>query len=305
MAKRSIKNCPDFLACRLCVIYCWKSFNKGYNFASDLISIRGLHTKLREAPKLWESHFWEFRDSYLGVLGQNDIWVFVAWLSTKCTIRREGGTFAQVQAVVSLLNSCLFVARLCTKVVAPLLWPSVGVKPNTWKSWELESSGTPECSELDNKAQNTSPWGVIGVIGKVSKCRCPKWPRIGHLDICSPSYGQKKGRESNWQFDSWPLKVGNRPVPDVRSGSATRRWKALFEGYKIGWDLVAIRGRGEELWLSKVPGVQLGHVRDNFGTPFRESREFVPYSQVRAVVSLVCPNARGLSQHPRVSRMLN
>jgi hypothetical protein len=31
----------------------------------------------------------------------------------------------------------------------------------------------------------------------------------------------------------------------------------------------------------------------------------VPYSRVRAVVSLVCPSARGLSQHPRVSRMLN
>jgi hypothetical protein len=93
--------------------------------------------------------------------------------------------------------------------VAPLLWPSVGVKPNTWKSRESESSGTPECSELDSKAQNTSPWGVLGVIEKVSKCRCPKWPRIGHLDICSPSYGQKKGRESNWQFDSRPLKVWN------------------------------------------------------------------------------------------------
>jgi hypothetical protein len=36
--------------------------------------------------------------------------------------------------------------------VAPLLWPSVGVKPNTWKSRELESSGTPECSELNSKA---------------------------------------------------------------------------------------------------------------------------------------------------------
>ncbi len=58
--------------------------------------------------------------------------------------------------------------------VAPLLWPSVGVKPNTWKSRKSESSGTPECSELDSKAQNTSPWGVLGVIGKVSKCRCPK-----------------------------------------------------------------------------------------------------------------------------------
>jgi hypothetical protein len=31
----------------------------------------------------------------------------------------------------------------------------------------------------------------------------------------------------------------------------------------------------------------------------------VAYSRVRAVVSLVCPSARGKSQHPRVSRMLN
>jgi hypothetical protein len=66
------------------------------------------------------------------------------------------------------------------------------------KVGDLESSGTPECLEFDNKGQNTSPWGVLNVIWKVLKCKCPKWPRIGHLDICSPSYGQKKGRESNW-----------------------------------------------------------------------------------------------------------
>jgi hypothetical protein len=41
--------------------------------------------------------------------------------------------------------------------VATLLWPSVRVKPNTWKkSEDLESSRTPECLEFDNKAQNTS-----------------------------------------------------------------------------------------------------------------------------------------------------
>ncbi len=39
-------------------------------------------------------------------------------------------------------------------------------------------------------------------IGKVLKCGCPKWPRMSHLDICSTSYEQKQGRESNWQFDS-------------------------------------------------------------------------------------------------------
>jgi hypothetical protein len=92
---------------------------------------------------------------------------------------------------------------------------------HTPKVGDLESSGTPECLELNRKEKNTSPWGVLGVIGKVLKCRCPKSPRVGHLDICSPSYGQKKGQESNWQFDSRPLKVGSRPAPDVRWGSAT------------------------------------------------------------------------------------
>ncbi len=94
---------------------------------------------------------------------------------------------------------------------------------HTPKVGDLESSGTPECLEFNNKAQNTLHWGVFDVIGKVLKCKCPKWPRIGHLDICSPSYGQKKGQESNWQFDSRPLKVENRHVPDVRSGNATWR----------------------------------------------------------------------------------
>jgi hypothetical protein len=126
-------------------------------------------------------------------------------------------------------------------IVATPLWPSVGVKPNTPKVGDLESSGTPKCLEFDSKAQNTSPWGVLGVIGKVLKRRYRKWPRIGHLDICSPSYEQKKGRESNWQFDSRPLKVENRPLPDLWIESATWRWKDLDEGYNFGSNLVAIK----------------------------------------------------------------
>ncbi len=123
----------------------------------------------------------------------------------------------------------------------------MGVKLNTPKVGDLESSGTPECLEFDNKGQKTSNWGVLGVIRKVLKCRCLKWPRIGHLDICSPSYGQKKGWESNWQFDSRPLKVGNQPLPDLRIESARCRWKDLDEGYNFGLDLVAIRLRSREL----------------------------------------------------------
>ncbi len=123
----------------------------------------------------------------------------------------------------------------------------MGVKPNTPKVGDLESSETLECLGFDNKDQNTSMRSVLGVIGKVLKHKYRKWPRIGHLDICNPSYGQKKGRESNWQFDSRPLKVVNRPFPDLQIESARCRWKDLDEGYNFGSDLVAIRLRSREL----------------------------------------------------------
>jgi len=97
-------------------------------------------------------------------------------------------------------------------------WDSHSQKNGDW-----ESSGTPATSELDNRGQNTLPWGVIYIVGKVLKCKCRKWPRMSHLDICSTSYGQKKGWESNWQFDSWPLKVGNWPDSDVCRRSVTWR----------------------------------------------------------------------------------
>jgi hypothetical protein len=108
------------------------------------------------------------------------------------------------------------------------------------------------------------------------KRRYRKCPRIGNSDICSPSYGQKKGRESNWQFDSRSLKVGNRCLPDIRSERATWRWKDLDEGYNFSLDLVAIQVCSRELWRFKVSRVPPGQFRDNFGTPFRESQEFVP-----------------------------
>jgi hypothetical protein len=126
---------------------------------------------------------------------------------------------------------------------------------HTPKVGDLEFSGTPKCLEFDKRGQNTSNWGVLCVIGKVLKCRCPKWPRIGHLDIYSPSYGQKKGRESNWQFDFRSQKVWNRPLPDVCRWSVMGRWKALEESYNFGLDLTPIEGQGQELWVSKVSGV--------------------------------------------------
>jgi hypothetical protein len=115
----------------------------------------------------------------------------------------------------------LFTTYQLTLLSQPYFGQVWGWSPTLEKSEDLESSGTPECLEFDSKVQNTSHWHVLGVIGKVLKRRYRKWPCIGHLDICSPSYGQKKGRESNWQFDSRPLKVGNRPLSDLRIESAT------------------------------------------------------------------------------------
>jgi hypothetical protein len=144
-------------------------------------------------------------------------------------------------------------------VVTPL-WGKCEVATHTPENGSWESSGTPKNSEVDYRGQNTSPWSVLHTVGKVLKCGCPKWPRMNHLDICSASYGRKKGRESNWQFDSRPRKVGNRPDPNVCRWSAKHRWKALEESYNFALDLVPIGGLSWELWPFKVPGVQTGTV---------------------------------------------
>ncbi len=76
-------------------------------------------------------------------------------------------------------------------------------------SWSPKWTSKP--SKRDCSGQNPSSWRVLYIIEKILKRRCLKWSHIVHLDIWNTSYGQKKGRESNWQFDSRPLKVRNRP----------------------------------------------------------------------------------------------
>jgi hypothetical protein len=88
-------------------------------------------------------------------------------------------------------------------------WHSHSRNEDLWILWNSLTL------EFDCRGQNTLHWGVLYIIEKLLKCRCRKWACINHLDICSTSYGKKKGPESNWQFDSRPLKVRNRPNPDV------------------------------------------------------------------------------------------
>jgi len=130
---------------------------------------------------------------------------------------------------------------------------------------------------------------------------------MSHLDICSPSYGQKKGRESNWQFNSRPLKVGNRPDPEVCKRSAAWCWKSLEESYKIASNLIPIRGLNKNLWMPKVPGVQLKTVSGlPLGSPGKKCHSDVTpagsckeyymgegggFPRVRPVVSQVSPRS--------------
>jgi len=192
---------------------------------------------------------------------------------------------------------------------------------HTPKSGKMESSETPENSEDNLRGQIFLHWCVLYVNGKFLKCRCPKWPRMGHLDICSPSYGEKKGRESNCQFNSRPLKVGNWPLFDVAWRSTTWCWKALDESYNFGLNLVPIRVWGEELWASKVlglqprtiSGLQLGSLGKKSHLDVASTENCRVYYMgegggfpwVRTVMSLVCQSARGLSQHPRVFPNVN
>jgi len=141
-----------------------------------------------------------------------------------------------VMVCKSNMNFIKMESSTCTPVepVATPLWAKCEDETHIPESGDLESSGTPKNLELNCRGQNTSHQGVLYINGKVLKCRCPKCPRMIHLDICSPSHGQKKGRESNYQFDFRPLKVGNRPFSNVCRRNATWHWKALEESYNFG-----------------------------------------------------------------------
>ncbi len=144
--------------------------------------------------------------------------------------------------------------------VATPLWGKCGDETHTPKSGDLKSSRTLKNSELDCKGQNTLHWNVLYTVEKVFKCKCPKWTHMSHLDMCSTSYGWKKGQKSNWQFDSRPLKVGNRPNPGVCSWNEAHHWKSLEDNYNFALDHIPIGGQSWELWAPKVPGVQTGIV---------------------------------------------
>jgi hypothetical protein len=142
------------------------------------------------------------------------------------------------------------------------------------------------------------------IIGKLLERRYLKWGRIAHLDIWNTSYGQKKGQESNCQFDSRLEKVKNRPDLLSCRRHVTYCWKDLDKSYNFSLDRISIRSLLAKLWGSKVAGIPTGTISGlPFGSPGKgksfgcrlRGQPWVYYKgegdgfpQVRAMVNLVC-----------------
>jgi hypothetical protein len=182
-----------------------------------------------------------------------------------------------------------------------------------------ESSGTPESSKFDCKGQNTSHWGFIYIIGKISKCRCPKWACLTHLDIYNTSYGQKKDR--GVKLAIW--------LSTTESQESTR-----FPCVQVACDTsLESSQRGLQLWFRPRPDCKSAPevivlqscetpILGDFGTPAWESQDKKPFGcHSRGVVQSIlyggrwwlpsnsgrgesceCRVARGLSSHQRCSK---
>jgi hypothetical protein len=147
--------------------------------------------------------------------------------------------------IFKMMNSTMN-SKICSENVATLLWESVRMKL-TLPKWGLGS-----------------PSGLSKVYSSIARV---KTPHIGAFFISLEKYRSvdvenglswaiwtsealvmvKRKAESNWQFDSQPLKVGNRPDLDACKWSGTHRWKALDKSYNFASDLVPIWGLSKEL----------------------------------------------------------
>jgi len=149
-------------------------------------------------------------------------------------------------------------------------------------------------------------WGIHYIIRNLLERKCLKWVCMTHLNIWNISYVKKDGWESNWQFDSRPLKVRNHPDFLACRWHATYHWKAFDEGYNFALDFISIGGLQKKLWAHKITRILVVRI---LGLPFKSpmikchldvglvERHIIYYKgegggfpQVQAMVSLVSPS---------------
>jgi hypothetical protein len=144
------------------------------------------------------------------------------------------------------------------------LFQVLGFTPTLGQSGvATKSRWTPKISESDCRGQTSMSCGIFYINGKILKRRCLKWARIAHSDIWNTSYGQKKGRESNCQFDSRPQKVKNRPDLLSCRGRATYRWKGLNESYNFALDALRSEVFSQSYGAPKLQESHLAQFRDS------------------------------------------
>ncbi len=131
----------------------------------------------------------------------------------------------------------------------------------TFPKWELGSSlRLPKLQRAIAGVKTPRIGGVLYIIGKLVKCRCLKWVRMTHLDICSTSYGKKKGRES-----TRPLCV--QVECDTSLESSWRELQLCFKPHP-DW-----RSEQRVIVSQSCGSLNL----NNFGTPPWESRDKKPF----------------------------
>ncbi len=101
-----------------------------------------------------------------------------------------------------------------------------------------------------------------------------KWPHMNHLDICSPCYGQKKGQESNWQFDSRPLKSRESTRPQCMQVECDTLLESSQGELQVFFRTHPNRKSVQEVMNAQSPGSPNW---DSFGTPLWESQEKVSF----------------------------
>jgi hypothetical protein len=141
-----------------------------------------------------------------------------------------------------------------------------------FRSWS--HNGLPNFQRAIAGVKTHWNWRVFYIIENLLKCKCLKWAHMTHLDIWNTTSSQRKSRKSNWQFDSWPLKVGNRPDFLTFRWCVTYRWKSLDEGYNFSSNLIAIKGLHTKLWGIKITRVPTLGI---LWSPIWESRDKMPF----------------------------
>jgi hypothetical protein len=112
------------------------------------------------------------------------------------------------------------------------------------------------------------------IIRKLSKCRCRKWARMGHLDIYSTSYGKNKGPKIKLAI--WLPTTKNRELtrpPCVQVECDTPLGRSRGE-LQVCFRPHPNRRFEQRIMISQSPE---SLNRDNFRTPLWESWDKKPF----------------------------